>query len=121
MEVDPKIVIVYDRYHPTTTVDSLPSSNGNLFQYTRKPIYDQGLKIILIQDGKDPEVAKISRTNLAEKDVYFDADMVNAEWFELDRKKCYVIFQDHYFSNGSLNPSFVFSAYRAEVSFIPYH
>ncbi|GGF35630.1 hypothetical protein GCM10011339_24980 [Echinicola rosea] len=121
IERESKIVIVYNRLNVNTKVDSLAHPKDNLFKLIRRPIYDAGAEISITHGIHSSEKIKISRSALALENVYFDEDMVNSEWSELHGNDCYIIFQDNYFTNGSLEPDFEFTAYHAKVSFIPYH
>lgn len=111
-----ELIIIFNRHEETTKFLNLAVEPNKSLFYKRKgfdpPFHDPNLYInVYLNDDKK----NISRKELDKMNVWFDSEMGYMDWFRLNYKKYYIIYQDEYLVKGSLDSDHLFTAYEVKI------
>ena len=112
------LIIIFNRYDVNTVEKSFTDNPNKNLYFKREnfppPYEDPNLHIsVFLENIQDTTF--ITRKQLDKMKVWFDSDMDYMDWFNLDFKEYYIIFQDEYLVNGSLNSDHTFSTFKVKI------
>ncbi|GGF35643.1 hypothetical protein [Echinicola rosea] len=109
------MIIVFNRNEAHTAYIDTSVPHKNSFQYRREGFRDT-LFFIQVSHGLQYKTIKIKKTDLDNMVVRFDAEMGIEDWIYMDVLNYYIIFQDEYLSEKSLDRNYEFTAYEVELN-----
>lgn len=112
------LFIIFNQDEKNTEYIDRSTTSKESFQYWRKdfdPPFDDPNLHISVFHGLDNHKFQIIRRDLDKMNVWFDSEMGYMDWFRLNFKQYYIIYQEEYLVKGSLDPDHLFKAYEVKI------